>query len=50
MEDIDAAVAKVKELGGVIHVEPFDIPQAKIAAVGDPQGAAFALYAGAMED
>jgi len=47
--DIDAGLAKVKELGGMVHAGPIDIQMAKIAIVGDPQGAVFALYAGLLE-
>jgi predicted enzyme related to lactoylglutathione lyase len=47
--EIDAAVARVSELGGGTMVAPFDIGVAKIAVVHDPQGAAFALYAGELE-
>ncbi len=48
-EDIDAALATVAELGGATHAGPIDIGIAKIAVVGDPQGAVFALYAGELE-
>jgi uncharacterized protein len=48
-EDIDAALAEVEELGGAKHAGPIDIQMAKIAIVQDPQGAIFALYAGALE-
>jgi uncharacterized protein len=49
VEDIDAALAKVQELGGATLAGPIDIQMAKIAVVKDPQGAFFALYAGALE-
>ncbi len=49
VEDLDAALAKVEELGGVMHAGPIDIQIAKIAVVADPQGAMFALYAGQLE-
>jgi hypothetical protein len=48
-EDIDTALAKVAELGGVKLAGPIDIQMAKIAVVQDPQGAVFALYAGELE-
>jgi predicted enzyme related to lactoylglutathione lyase len=48
-EDIDAAIAKVQELGGTIMAGPIDIQIAKIAIAQDPQGAVFALYAGELE-
>jgi uncharacterized protein len=49
VEDLDAALQRVGELGGSVHAGPIDIQIAKIAIVGDPQGAIFALYAGALE-
>ncbi len=49
VEDIDAALAKVTELGGSRLMGPQDIQIAKIAIAQDPQGAAFALYAGQLE-
>lgn len=48
-QDIDASLAKVEELGGTRMVGPIDIGMAKLAVVHDPQGAVFALYAGALE-
>jgi predicted enzyme related to lactoylglutathione lyase len=50
VEDIDAGVAKVSELGGEAMMGPIDIGIAKVAIVRDPQGAVFALYAGQLED
>ena len=49
VEDIDAAVLKVQELGGTKIVGPQDIQIARFAVVQDPQGAVFALYAGQLE-
>jgi uncharacterized protein len=48
-EDIDTALAKVEGLGGTKIDGPIDIQIAKIGIVQDPQGAAFALYAGQLE-
>jgi predicted enzyme related to lactoylglutathione lyase len=48
IEDIDAGLAKVEELGGSKHAGPIDIQIAEIAVVADPQGAMFALYAGEL--
>ncbi|MFD7257265.1 VOC family protein [Streptomyces sp. NPDC059874] len=39
----DDAVAKVQALGGKLHFGPMDSPFGRFAAVGDPQGAAFAV-------
>jgi predicted enzyme related to lactoylglutathione lyase len=49
VQDIDAGLAKVQELGGEKVAGPIDIQMAKIAVVKDPQGAMFALYAGLLE-
>jgi uncharacterized protein len=49
VDDIDAGIAKVEELGGSKMVGPIEIQIAKIAIVQDPQGAAFAIYAGQLE-
>jgi predicted enzyme related to lactoylglutathione lyase len=49
VEDIDAALAKVQELGGAKIDGPIDIGIAKIGIAQDPQGAIFALYAGQLE-
>lgn len=43
VEDADAAVEKLKELGGSVNMEPFDIVAGRIAVVSDPFGAVFAL-------
>ena len=40
--DVDAAVAKIKSLGGKIHREPWDVPDvARMAVAADPTGAMF---------
>jgi predicted enzyme related to lactoylglutathione lyase len=49
VDDIDAGLAKVEELGGTKLVGPIDIGIAKLGVVQDPQGAVFAIYAGALE-
>jgi uncharacterized protein len=49
VEEIEAGIARVGELGGSVHAGPIDIQIAKIAIVADPQGAIFALYAGTLE-
>ncbi len=48
-DDLDAALAKVGELGGTLHAGPIEISIARIAIVTDPQGAAFALYDGQLD-
>lgn len=49
IDEIDAGLAKVGDLGGGTHAGPIDIGIAKIGVVHDPQGAVFALYAGSFE-
>lgn len=48
--DVDPALARIEELGGGRMAGPFPIPTGQIAVVHDPQGAAFALYAGEFQD
>jgi predicted enzyme related to lactoylglutathione lyase len=49
VDDLAAALDRVRELGGAVHAGPIDIQMAKIAIVADPQGASFALYDGMLE-
>jgi hypothetical protein len=49
-EDLDAALAKVSDLGGNVLMGNTDIGVARIAVAQDPQGAVFALYAGRLDD
>jgi len=45
VEDVDAAAARVSDLGGQVYVPPMDLPQAgRIAIVADPTGAMFNLW------
>ena len=47
VDDADAAAARVRELGGQVLVEPFDIPHVgRYAVVQDPVGAVFGMLAG----
>ena len=46
----DDAAAKVRELGGEVFAGPLDLGAGRIAVVGDPQGAAFALFEGDTDD
>jgi uncharacterized protein len=44
VEDPDAVAAKAKELGGVVYLEPMDVPNVgRLGVLGDPQGAAFGI-------
>jgi predicted enzyme related to lactoylglutathione lyase len=49
IDDVEAGLAKVEQLGGSKLAGPIDIGIAKLAVVADPQGAVFALYAGHLE-
>ena len=50
VQDIDAGVTEVAELGGETIMGPMDVGPFKVAVARDPQGAAFALYAGYLDD
>ena len=45
VEDADATAAKVKEAGGTVFVDPFDVATAgRMAVCHDPQGAFFSIW------
>jgi uncharacterized protein len=46
----DAAVARVRELGGGVLAGPLDLGAGRSAVVSDPQGAVFALFEGEIDD
>lgn len=46
IDDLDAGLSRAEELGGRRLSGQIDLPAATIAAVQDPQGAPFVLYAG----
>lgn len=50
VDDTDAAVEKVKELGGGVAFGPVDIMAGRFAVVHDPQGAMFAVIKMSEED
>ncbi|MBL6079352.1 VOC family protein [Belnapia sp. T18] len=50
VDDVDAAVARATALGGVVHVPPRGIEIGRFAVLGDPQGAVFAIFAGAVPE
>jgi predicted enzyme related to lactoylglutathione lyase len=50
VDDIQAGLARARELGGNVMAGPIDIGVATIGIVQDPQGAMFALYAGDFEE
>ena len=43
-DDLDAAMARVGELGGTVQMGPMDIQPGRISAVADPVGANFYLF------
>ena len=43
VQDVDAAVHKLEQLGGSLQQEPQDTPYGRMAGVADPLGAAFLL-------
>jgi hypothetical protein len=45
VENIDAAIAKATELGATLAAGPFETPIGPMAALSDPQGAMFSLFA-----
>jgi predicted enzyme related to lactoylglutathione lyase len=45
VDDVDAAAARARRLGGRIYKEPTDIPAVgRFAVIADPQGAAIAIF------
>jgi uncharacterized protein len=50
VEDADAAKRRIEELGGQPMVGPQDVPQGRFVVAADPQGAAFAVFAGDFDD
>ena len=49
-EDVGRAKARVEELGGRSFFGPMEVPGGSFVVVGDPQGGAFALFAGEFDD
>ena len=49
-EDVDAAVGRIRELGGSVLVEPMPVPGGRILVAQDPQQAVFALFSGRYDD
>jgi len=53
VQDADATAAEVERLGGSVHAPPMTLPtpnEPRIAVLADPQGAAFAVFAGPTEE
>lgn len=49
-EDLDRLLEEVAGLGGQVFNGPMRMPQGSIAVLGDPQGAAFAVWTGEYDD
>ena len=49
-DDVDAGLAKARELGGELMGETVDSPYGRYARVRDPQGAVFALIQSAQAE
>ncbi len=50
VDDVDAAMAKVPDLGGSVLTEPFDIPNVgRMGVIQDPQGAVVSLMTPAAQ-
>jgi len=49
VEDTDATLARVGELGGQTVMGPMDVPAGRFGIVRDPQGAVFSIAAGEMD-
>jgi predicted enzyme related to lactoylglutathione lyase len=50
VESVDRAITTTTDAGGGVLAAAFDIPAGRIAALGDPQGAAFAIFEGEVDD
>jgi len=48
-ENVDDTIKKIRETGGSVIAGPMDTPVGRVAAVRDPQGAAFALFQGEVD-
>jgi uncharacterized protein len=46
----DEAVGETQGLGGALLAGPLDLPAGRIAVLGDPQGAAFAVFEGPTDE
>jgi uncharacterized protein len=46
----DGAIEKAGWLGGALFAGPLDLPAGRIAVLGDPQGAAFAVFEGQTDE
>lgn len=50
-DDLEAATARIAELGGSVMAGPMEVPETgDLVVAADPQGGVFALYAGLFDD
>jgi predicted enzyme related to lactoylglutathione lyase len=49
VEDLDAAMAKVRELGGQVLQDPVPIPEGRFVSLLDPFGATFSIWEGSYD-
>jgi predicted enzyme related to lactoylglutathione lyase len=49
-EDVERLAGEIGGLGGQLYNGPIQMPQGKIAILGDPQGAVFAVWTGQYDD
>ena len=49
-EDVDRLVGEIEGLGGQVLNGPMQLPTGRIAVIGDPQGAVFAVFTGPYDD
>ena len=50
VEDVDATVARARELGADLVMGPMDVPTGRFAVIRDPQNAVFSVLSGPMDD
>jgi uncharacterized protein len=50
VEDVDATVARARELGADLVMGPMDVPTGRFAVIRDPQNAVFSIVTGPMDD
>jgi predicted enzyme related to lactoylglutathione lyase len=50
LDDVDAGLDRVRELGGEVLRDPVDSPYGRFAPARDPQGAVFSLIRGATQE
>lgn len=50
VDDADATLQQIGELGGQVLVPPMTVPSGRFAVAQDPQGAFFAVFEGELDD